>query len=109
MGNICQNWRACGVPCPYITCGPRTGRPGASKREDGELPMSAMPARLVLAIASILAIAVGALAEEAYPARPITMVVTFAAGGSSKIPPCGETRESMDEVATAPMPAGTEV
>jgi len=47
--------------------------------------MSAMPARLVLAIISILAIAVGALAEEAYPARPITMVVTFAAGGSSDV------------------------
>ena len=47
--------------------------------------MSAMPARLVLAIVSILAIAVGALAEEAYPARPITMVVTFAAGGSSDV------------------------
>jgi tripartite-type tricarboxylate transporter receptor subunit TctC len=47
--------------------------------------MSAMPARLVLAIVSILAIAVGALAEEAYPARPITMVVTFAVGGSSDV------------------------
>ena len=85
IGNICQNWRGCGVPCPYKTCGPRTGRPGASKQEDGELPMSAMPARMVLAIVSILAIAVGALAEEAYPARPITMVVTFAAGGSSDV------------------------
>jgi tripartite-type tricarboxylate transporter receptor subunit TctC len=47
--------------------------------------MSAMPARLVPAIVSILAIAVGALAEEAYPARPITMVVTFAVGGSSDV------------------------
>ena len=47
--------------------------------------MSAMPARLVLAIVSNLAIAVGALAEEAYPARPVTMVVTFAAGGSSDV------------------------
>jgi tripartite-type tricarboxylate transporter receptor subunit TctC len=47
--------------------------------------MSAMPASLVLAIVSILAVAVGALAEEVYPARPITMVVTFAAGGSSDV------------------------
>jgi tripartite-type tricarboxylate transporter receptor subunit TctC len=39
----------------------------------------------VLAIVSILAVAVGALAEEVYPARPITMVVTFAAGGSSDV------------------------
>lgn len=44
-----------------------------------------MPARLTLAVVSILAIAVGARAEEAYPARPISMVVTFAAGGSSDV------------------------
>jgi tripartite-type tricarboxylate transporter receptor subunit TctC len=53
--------------------------------------MSLFPARLLLAILSILilpilAITCGALAEEgAYPRRPITMVVTFAAGGSSDV------------------------
>jgi tripartite-type tricarboxylate transporter receptor subunit TctC len=47
--------------------------------------VSAMPARLLLAALSILAIAFGALAEGAYPLRPITMVVTFAAGGSSDV------------------------
>lgn len=47
--------------------------------------MLSMPARLVLSTVSILTIAVGALAEAAYPARPITMVVTFAAGGSSDV------------------------
>jgi tripartite-type tricarboxylate transporter receptor subunit TctC len=47
--------------------------------------MSAMPARLLLATLSLLAIAAGVLAEQAYPARPITMVVTFAAGGSSDV------------------------
>ena len=48
--------------------------------------MSAFPVRLLLATLSILAIAVGASAEEgAYPKRPITMIVTFAAGGSSDV------------------------
>jgi tripartite-type tricarboxylate transporter receptor subunit TctC len=48
--------------------------------------MFAFPARLLLASLSILAIAVGAFAEEAvYPKRPITMIVTFAAGGSSDV------------------------
>lgn len=48
--------------------------------------MSAMPVRLLLAALSILAIACGALAEEAaYPVRPVTMIVTFAAGGSSDV------------------------
>jgi tripartite-type tricarboxylate transporter receptor subunit TctC len=48
--------------------------------------MSKFPARLLLATFSILAIAFGALAEEAaYPKRPITMIVTFAAGGSSDV------------------------
>lgn len=48
--------------------------------------MSAMPVRLLLGGLSILALAVGALAEEsAYPVRPITMIVTFAAGGSSDV------------------------
>jgi tripartite-type tricarboxylate transporter receptor subunit TctC len=53
--------------------------------------MSVFPTRLLLAILSFLilsisAIACGALAqEEAYPKRPVTMVVTFAAGGSSDV------------------------
>jgi tripartite-type tricarboxylate transporter receptor subunit TctC len=47
--------------------------------------MSATPVRLLLGAFSILAIAVAALAEDAYPERPITMVVTFAAGGSSDV------------------------
>jgi tripartite-type tricarboxylate transporter receptor subunit TctC len=45
-----------------------------------------MPARLLLAMMSFLAIACAAVAGEAvYPERPITMVVTFAAGGSSDV------------------------
>jgi tripartite-type tricarboxylate transporter receptor subunit TctC len=45
-----------------------------------------MRARLLLAIASIVAIAAGTVAGAAvYPQRPITMVVTFAAGGSSDV------------------------
>lgn len=48
--------------------------------------MSVFPARLLLAILSVLAVACGALAEEgAYPTRPVTMIVTFAAGGSSDV------------------------
>jgi tripartite-type tricarboxylate transporter receptor subunit TctC len=48
--------------------------------------MVAFPARLLLAAFSILAIASGVLAEEAaYPKRPITLIVTFAAGGSSDV------------------------
>ena len=48
--------------------------------------MSVFPARLLLAILSVLAVACGALAEEgAYPKRPVTMIVTFAAGGSSDV------------------------
>lgn len=43
-----------------------------------------MPARLLLAMMSFLAIAWTAVAAE-YPVRPITMVVTFAAGGSSDV------------------------
>jgi tripartite-type tricarboxylate transporter receptor subunit TctC len=45
-----------------------------------------MPARLLLVMMSFLAIACAAVAGEAvYPERPITMVVTFAAGGSSDV------------------------
>jgi tripartite-type tricarboxylate transporter receptor subunit TctC len=48
--------------------------------------MSAMPVRLLLAALSITTSAFGALAEEAiYPVRPITMIVTFAVGGSSDV------------------------
>jgi tripartite-type tricarboxylate transporter receptor subunit TctC len=48
--------------------------------------MSATPARLLLAIFANLLASFGAVAEEpAYPERPITMVVTFAAGGSSDV------------------------
>lgn len=45
-----------------------------------------MPARLLVTMMSFLAIAFSAVAGEAiYPERPITMVVTFAAGGSSDV------------------------
>ncbi len=45
-----------------------------------------MSARLLFAMLSFLAIAVAAVAGAAvYPERPITMVVTFAAGGSSDV------------------------
>jgi tripartite-type tricarboxylate transporter receptor subunit TctC len=45
-----------------------------------------MSARLLLAMMSFLAIAFTAVAGEVvYPERPITMVVTFAAGGSSDV------------------------
>lgn len=45
-----------------------------------------MSARPLFAMISFLAIAVGAVAgETVYPKRPITMVVTFAAGGSSDV------------------------
>jgi tripartite-type tricarboxylate transporter receptor subunit TctC len=48
--------------------------------------MSAFPVRLLLAILSIVSIACGAFAEDGtYPKRPITMIVTFAAGGSSDV------------------------
>lgn len=47
--------------------------------------MTAVRVRLFLAAFSILAITFGAFAEEAYPVRPISMVVTFAAGGSSDV------------------------
>jgi tripartite-type tricarboxylate transporter receptor subunit TctC len=47
--------------------------------------MPAMPKPLLLVTVSILAIVSSAVAEEAYPVRPITMVVTFAAGGSSDV------------------------
>jgi tripartite-type tricarboxylate transporter receptor subunit TctC len=45
-----------------------------------------MLARLLFTLMSFLVIAFGAVAAEAiYPERPITMVVTFAAGGSSDV------------------------
>jgi tripartite-type tricarboxylate transporter receptor subunit TctC len=45
-----------------------------------------MPGRVVVFAAALLAVAYGASAEEPdYPQRPITMVVTFAAGGSSDV------------------------
>jgi len=45
-----------------------------------------MPARLLLTMMSVLTIAFTAVAGAAvYPERPITMVVTFAAGGSSDV------------------------
>jgi tripartite-type tricarboxylate transporter receptor subunit TctC len=48
--------------------------------------MSVMPFRLALSIFAILLAWYGAVAEElSYPERPITMVVTFAAGGSSDV------------------------
>jgi tripartite-type tricarboxylate transporter receptor subunit TctC len=53
--------------------------------------MLPMPGRLAFFIAALLAVAYGAIAYSAsaegpdYPDRPITMVVTFAAGGSSDV------------------------
>ena len=53
--------------------------------------MSLTPGRLVVFVAALLAAAYGAsafsarAAEPDYPDRPITMVVTFAAGGSSDV------------------------
>lgn len=48
--------------------------------------MSAFRARLLVAALSVLAMAFCAFADEAaYPKRPITMIVTFAAGGSSDV------------------------
>lgn len=48
--------------------------------------MSAMPGRLALSILVALSIWSAAAAQEStYPERPITMVVTFAAGGSSDV------------------------
>jgi tripartite-type tricarboxylate transporter receptor subunit TctC len=45
-----------------------------------------MPVRLLLAMTSFLAVALTAVAGEVvYPERPITMVVTFTAGGSSDV------------------------
>ncbi len=45
-----------------------------------------MPGRVVVFAAALLAVAYGASAAEPdYPQRPITMVVTFAAGGSSDV------------------------
>src|SRR5277367_1454088 len=54
--------------------------------ETETVPMPATPARLLLPILAILSFCFAAIAEEsAYPERPITMVVTFAAGGSSDV------------------------
>ena len=48
--------------------------------------MSSAPAKLVLSVLSSLLLALGAFAQSpAYPDRPISMVVTFAAGGSSDV------------------------
>jgi tripartite-type tricarboxylate transporter receptor subunit TctC len=48
--------------------------------------MSVMPFRRALSIFAILLASYGAAAEElSFPERPITMVVTFAAGGSSDV------------------------
>ena len=48
--------------------------------------MAMTPIRSAIAIATLLAACLGAGAQEpAYPDRPITMIVTFAAGGSSDV------------------------
>jgi tripartite-type tricarboxylate transporter receptor subunit TctC len=48
--------------------------------------MSSTPAKAVLSILAILGLAFGAFAQSpAYPDRPVSMVVTFAAGGSSDV------------------------
>jgi len=48
--------------------------------------MAMAPIRSAIAIAALLAACLGAGAQEpAYPDRPITMIVTFAAGGSSDV------------------------
>jgi tripartite-type tricarboxylate transporter receptor subunit TctC len=48
--------------------------------------MSSTSARLALSILAVFCLAFGALAQSpAYPDRPVSMVVTFAAGGSSDI------------------------
>src|SRR5271156_160656 len=48
--------------------------------------MSSTPAKLVLSVLTIPSLACGAFAQSpAYPDRPISMVVTFAAGGSSDV------------------------
>jgi tripartite-type tricarboxylate transporter receptor subunit TctC len=48
--------------------------------------MSLTPAKLAISILAIICLAFGAFAQSAaYPERPISMVVTFAAGGSSDV------------------------
>jgi tripartite-type tricarboxylate transporter receptor subunit TctC len=48
--------------------------------------MSLTPGKLALSILAILCLAFGAFAQSpAYPDRPVSMVVTFAAGGSSDV------------------------
>ncbi len=40
---------------------------------------------LRLALASLLALAAGAAAAQTYPARPVTLIVPYPAGGSADI------------------------
>jgi tripartite-type tricarboxylate transporter receptor subunit TctC len=48
--------------------------------------MSSTPAKLALSVLTILSLTFGAFAQSpAYPDRPVSMVVTFAAGGSSDV------------------------
>jgi len=41
--------------------------------------------KLVLALSAVLSLATPAFADDAYPSRPVTMIVPFAAGGSSDV------------------------
>src|SRR5262245_66344522 len=67
-----------------------TGRSGAARMKINleRIPVLrakgiGMPA--TLALAALVALADGALAAEPYPDRPITLIVPYAAGGSSDV------------------------
>src|SRR6185437_14145900 len=83
----------CKSRAPFVRCRRSRAAPDTAAAPKGRtLPMRLSSARLVvLAAVAVVAAAFGAASlraaaqEAAYPARPVTMVVTFTAGGASDV------------------------
>src|SRR5262249_27003195 len=84
--------RRCGRSTPAAPASEGATREGAERNQGGVERMKTIMDRLhakrvglpaKLALAALIALAGGALAAEPYPDRPVTLIVPYAAGGSS--------------------------
>src|SRR6516162_9092595 len=90
-------WRRCGRSTPAAPASEEATRKGAERNRGGLERMKTIMDRIpvlrakrvglpaTLALAALMALAGGALAAEPYPDHPITLIVPYAAGGSSDV------------------------